>query len=39
MLAPLSILDASKAYRRVPAGFHIQEIFTGRAPEASEILS
>ena len=37
MLAPLSILDATKARRRVPRGVAISEILTGREPDQSEL--
>ena len=39
MLAPLSILDATKAHRRVPAGTGIEEIFSFRAPPLPERVS
>ncbi len=37
MLAPLSILDATRAQRRVPAGFSLDELLSGRhaAPPAA----
>ncbi len=36
MLAPLSILDASKARRRVPSGASVNEILSGRKPARPE---
>ena len=39
MLAPLSILDARKASRRVPRDLDIREILTGREPARAERLS
>ena len=39
MLAPLSILDATKASRRVPSGMELGEIFSGHETLLSERLS
>ena len=39
MLAPLSILDATKARRRVPDGLTLGELFTGRQSGLSERVS
>lgn len=39
MLAPLSILDATKAHRRVPAGAGIDEIRAEREPPAPKLVS
>ncbi len=36
MLAPLSILDATRARRRVPAGFSVSELLSGREKALSE---
>ena len=39
MLAPLSILDATRAHRRVPAGFSLEELLSGRHATTPAILS
>lgn len=39
MLAPLSILGATRARRRVPEGFSIEELFSGHAAPAPALLS
>lgn len=39
MLAPLSILDATKAYRRAPKGMELVEILSGRETVLDERLS
>ena len=39
ILAPLSVLSATKAQRDVPRGFRISEIFSGHEPDLAERLS
>ena len=39
MLAPLSILDATRARRRVPAGFSLEELLSGRQAATPATLS